>query len=51
MKRRYEVAYYECGLTRRLRRKFFCRLMAYLYKGWLEYKVGNFGCIELTEDE
>lgn len=51
MKRRYEVAYYECGLTKRISRKFFTALVAYLYKGWLEYKVGNFGCIELTEDE
>lgn len=38
MKRRFEVAYYECGLTYRVTRKFFFRLFAYLYKGWLEYQ-------------
>lgn len=51
MKRRYEVAYYECGLTRRVRRKFFCRLIAYLYKGWLEYQLGNSAKVEVVEYE
>ena len=49
MKRKYEVTYYECGLTVRISRKFFSRLVAYLYKGWLEYKVGEYGYIELIE--
>ena len=41
MKRRYEVAYYEYGLTRRATRWFSFRLSAYLFKGWLEYRYGN----------
>lgn len=49
MKRKYEVAYYECGLTRRISRKFFTALVAYLYKGYIEYKLGDFGKVEIME--
>ena len=49
MKRRYIVSYYECGLTQRRSRKFFCELIAYLYKGYVEYKLGEFGKVEITE--
>ena len=49
MKRKYEVAYYECGLTQRKSRKFFCPLIAYLYKGYLEFKLGDFGVVEIKE--
>jgi hypothetical protein len=49
MKRRYEVAYYECGLTRRISRKFFTALFAYLYKGYVEYKLGDFGKVEIKQ--
>lgn len=41
MKRKYEVSYYECGLTKRVSRKFFFELTAYLYKGYLEYLFKN----------
>lgn len=51
MKRKYEVAYYECGLTRRISRKFFGRLIAYLYMGWLMYKLGNSAEVEVVENE
>ena len=49
MKRRFEVSYYECGLTKRKSRKFFCELIAYLYKGWLEYYTKDGRTIELRE--
>ena len=48
MKRRFEVVYYEYGLTMQIRRKFFFRLFAYLYKGWLEYN--GITPIEIHED-
>lgn len=51
MKRKYEVAYYECGLTRRINRKFFTALIAYLYKGWLEYKLGETANVEVIEHD
>lgn len=49
MKRRFEVSYYEYGLTERKSRRFFCELIAYLYKGWLEYYTKDEGTIELRE--
>jgi hypothetical protein len=51
MKRKYEVAYYEYGLTKRISRKFFTALAAYLYKGWLEYKLGEMAKAEVIEHE
>lgn len=51
MKRNYEVAYYECGLTKRISRKFFIRLIAYLYMGWLEYKFGEMANVEVIEHD
>jgi hypothetical protein len=51
MKRNYEVAYYECGLTRRIARRFFFRLTAYLYMGWLEYKLGEMANVEVIEHD
>lgn len=51
MKRRYEVAYYECGLTKRISRRFCCELIAYLFKGYIEYKTKDFGTIEFRELE
>jgi hypothetical protein len=51
MKRKYEVAYYECGLTRRIARRFFFRLTAYLYWGWLKYKLGNPAEVEVIEHD
>lgn len=49
MKRNFEVSFYEYGLTRKTKRKFFFELSAYLYKGWLEYKWKNFACVEIKE--
>ena len=49
MKRKYEVSYYEYGLTFRKSRRFFCELIAYLYKGWLEYHTQDGGTIELRK--
>ena len=49
MKRKYEVAYYECGLTNRIRRKFFHRLIAYLYKGYLDYRFEGMALVEINE--
>ena len=48
MKRRFIVTYYEYGLTRRIAMRFFFRLSAYLYKGWLEYQ--GITQIEIYED-
>jgi hypothetical protein len=49
MKRRYEVSYYECGLTRRVSKRFFFELIAYLYKGYLEYKFKEFAKVQVKE--
>ena len=49
MKRKYEVCYYECGLTKRVSRKFFFELTAYLYKGYLEYLFNEFAIVEVRE--
>lgn len=49
MKRKYEVSYYECGLTKRVSRRFFCALCAYLYKGYMEYLLREFGIVEIRE--
>lgn len=38
MIRRYEVSYYEYGLTEMLRKRFFLKISAYLYRMWLDYK-------------
>lgn len=38
MKRRYEVSYYEYGLTKMLRKRFFLKISAYIYRMWLDYK-------------
>lgn len=48
MKRRFIVTYYEYGLTRRIAMRFFFRLSAYLYKGYLEYH--GIEPIEIFED-
>jgi len=47
MKRRFEVSYYEYG-TIRTKRRFFFKLLAYLYKAWLEYN--DVTPIEIHED-
>ena len=42
MKRKYEVAYYEHGLTKRISRKFFTALAAisyFLYAAWKHGKM------------
>lgn len=49
MKRRYEVAYYECGLTKRIKRKFFFELTAYLFKGWLDYLFKGMAYVEIKD--
>ena len=49
MKRRFEVAYYECGLTRRVTRRFFFELSAYLYKGWLDYQFRGMAQVEIKD--
>ena len=51
MKRRFEVAYYECGLTRRKTKRFFFELSAYLYKGWLDYQFKGLAQVEIYEYE
>lgn len=47
MKRKFEVSYYEYGLTKKKKRRFFSELLAYLYKGWLEYKWKDLACVEI----
>ena len=37
MKRKWEVTYYEYGLTERKKRVFFFEFTAYLWKAWIEY--------------
>lgn len=37
MKRKWEVTYYEYGLTKRKKRVFFFKFTAYLWKAWIEY--------------
>lgn len=49
MKRKYEVSYYEYGLTNRTAKKFFCELTAYLYKGYLEYKFKDYAKVRVKE--
>lgn len=38
MIRRYEVSYYEYGLTEMLRKRFFLKISAYIYRMWLDYR-------------
>ena len=47
--RRFEVAYYECGLTQRKTRRFFFELSAYLYKGWLDYLFKGLAQVEIKD--
>lgn len=49
IKRRFEIAYYECGLTKRKTRRFFFELSAYLYKGWLDYLFNGLEQVEIKE--
>jgi hypothetical protein len=49
MKRRYEAAYYEYGLTQRKKKRFFFELSAYLWKAWQEYRYKGFACVEIKE--
>ena len=49
MKRRFEIAYYECGLTQRKTRRFFFELSAYLYKGWLDYLFKGLAQVEIKD--
>lgn len=49
MRKRYEVFYYECGKTKRGSRRFRSELLAYLYKGYLEYVLKDFGVIKIVE--
>lgn len=37
MKPRYEVSYYEYGLTKEVKRRFFLDLSAYLYAAYIYY--------------
>lgn len=38
MKRKYEVSYYEYGLTREIKRRFKTDLLAYLYALYIYYR-------------
>jgi hypothetical protein len=49
MRKKYEVFYYECGETKRRSRIFRCELIAYLYKGYLEYLLKDFGIVKIVE--
>lgn len=49
MKRRFEVTYYEYGLTRRKKKRFFFELTAYLWKAWIECNCKDFSCVEIKE--
>lgn len=49
MIRKYEVAYYECGLTQRKTARFFFELSAYLFKGWLDYQFKGLAQVEIKE--
>lgn len=51
MKRRFEVTYYEYGLTKRTAKRFFFRLSAYLYMGWLMYEYGNSVNVSVNEHD
>lgn len=41
MKRRYEVSYYELGLTRWITRKFFTSFFADLWAWWINRQYGE----------
>lgn len=49
MKRKWEVTYYEYGLTKRKKRKFFFEFTAYLWKAWIEYNFKEFAHVEIKE--
>ena len=49
MKKSYEVAFYEYGLTKRITKRFVFELTAYLWKAWQEYRYKDFACIEIRE--
>lgn len=51
MKRKYEVAYYEYGLTSRKTRRFFFEISAYMFRAWLEYQYKEMVCAEIKEIE
>lgn len=41
MKRRYEVVYYEYGLTKMMRKKFYTLFGALFFRVYVEYKYGR----------
>ena len=49
MKRKFEVIYYEYGLTIRKKKRFFFELSAYLWKAWQEYRYKDFACVDVKE--
>lgn len=40
MKKKYEVSYYEYGLTRRMTKRFFFGLSALIYSAWVKMRYG-----------
>lgn len=50
MKRKYEVSYYEYGLTEMLRKRFFLKISAYLYRMWLDYEYGTASRITVIDN-
>lgn len=40
MKKKYEVSYYEYGLTRRMTKRFFFGLPALIFTAWVKFVYG-----------
>ena len=45
MKRKYEVSYIECGVYKKRSRVFRSKFIAYMFKGYMEYKLGYLGLV------
>ena len=49
MKRKYEVTYYECGLTKKKRKRFFTLLMACIFKWRMDRMFDNNAYARIAE--
>lgn len=51
MKRKYEVSYYEYGLTERITERFFLGFSALLFAAWARYRHGYESYVKIYEYE
>lgn len=51
MKKKYEVSYYEYGLTRRMTKRFFFGLSAFIFTVWVKIVYGYECYVKIYEYE